>query len=252
VSRSAGADVLADGSGARAGYGILGMTKREAPTAPVRPRHAASLVLLREGARGPEVLMGRRGRTAPFMPGRYVCPGGRVVAADRQAWMGETGRPVHLDPAASLLRLPRAALRETFEESGVLVGRLVAAPLDTARPTAIEAAYAARGLAADLGLLAYIGRAITPTVSPMRFDTRFFVADARHAMGEPEDSTELDDVGWHTADPQADRSMSEVTRFMLTRALAVWRGACDAAPLYRYIANRPCIRPHRSKGQAGR
>jgi membrane protein len=212
----------------------------------VRPRHAASLVLLREGSSGLAVLMGRRGLSARFMPGFYVCPGGRVAADDRDPWSGEAGAPA---AAAGdvFRRLGRAALRETFEETGILVG----VPARTAAATPrfpIEAAYAAQGLAPDLNLLAFIGRAITPTASPMRFDTSFFLADGVHAVGVHADGAELDDVAWHSADPDADRAMSGVTRFMLARAVAVWRGDRAPAPLYRYIGRRAhiAVPAHRS------
>lgn len=205
----------------------------------VRPRHAASLVLLREGPAGLAVLMGRRGRSARFMPGYYVCPGGRVADDDRETWRAEIGEP-RAPNAGTLLRLARAALRETYEETGILVGSPAATAGEAAR-FAIEAAYAAQRIAPDLGLLTYIGRAITPTASPMRFDTRFFLADGRHAAGALADSAELDDVAWHAADPDADRSMSGVTRFMLARALAVWRGDAAPAPLYRHINNRAYV-----------
>jgi 8-oxo-dGTP pyrophosphatase MutT (NUDIX family) len=205
----------------------------------VRPRHAASLVLLREGTAGIAVLMGRRGRSARFMPGFYVCPGGRVADDDRARWRGETGEPRGAHGAA-LSRPARAALRETFEETGILVGKAAAAAGLPGR-FPVEAAYAAHGVAPDLGLLTYIGRAITPTSSPMRFDTLFFLADGSHAVGRHADSAELDDVAWHAADPPADCAMSGVTRFMLARALAVWRGDAGPAPLYRHIGSRAHI-----------
>lgn len=211
----------------------------QTPRSRVRPRHAASLILLREGPSGLTVLMGRRGLSARFMPGFYVCPGGRVAADDRAPWMGEADaaerNPFH--------RFARAALRETFEETGILVGVPASSQVTAAPRFPIEAAYAAQGLVPDLRLLTFIGRAITPTASPMRFDTRFFLADATYAVGGHADSAELDDVAWHTADPDADRSMSGVTRFMLARAVAVWRG--DAAPpsLYRHIRGRAYIAP---------
>ena len=209
------------------------------PCVRVRPRHAASLVLLRDGPAGITVLMGRRGPSARFMPGYYVCPGGRVAADDRAKWRGERGEPRAAN-GATLHRLARAALRETFEETGILVG-LPAASAGPAPGFPIEAAYAARGVAPDLGLLTYIGRAITPTASPMRFDTRFFLADGSYVVGGHADSVELDDVAWHEADPAADRAMSGVTRFMLARALAVWHGDAAPAPLYRHIRNRAYI-----------
>jgi hypothetical protein len=108
----------------------------------VRPRHAASLVLLRMGREGPEVLLGRRGLTAPFMPGYFVCPGGREAACDKRPLAGETGAPRHLEGAA-LLRLLRAALRETFEGTGILVGRK--GPGAALGESTVERAFAAQG-----------------------------------------------------------------------------------------------------------
>jgi 8-oxo-dGTP pyrophosphatase MutT (NUDIX family) len=219
------------------------MARREttaaAPRSRVRPRQAASLILLREGPDGISVLMGRRGLSARFMPGFYVCPGGRVADDDRSPWAGETGAPAAAEGNA-FRRLGRAALRETFEETSILVG--VPSRTEAAAPCfPIEAAYVAQGLSADLGLLTFIGRAITPTASPMRFDTSFFLADGTYAVGTHADGAELDDVAWHGADPDSDRAMSGVTRFMLARAVAVWRGDRAPAPLYRHIRMRAHI-----------
>src|SRR5258708_3357691 len=110
-----------------------------APRSRVRPRHAASLILLREGPSGLTVLMGRRGLSARFMPGFYVCPGGRVAEDDRDPWAGEAVAA----EGNAFRRLARAALRETFEETGILVG-VPAPPQATLAPRfPIEAAYAA-------------------------------------------------------------------------------------------------------------
>ncbi len=79
----------------------------------------------------------------------------------------------------------------------------------------------------------------------MRFDTSFFLADGSNAVGSLADSAELDDVAWHVADPKAERAMSGVTRFMLARALAVWHGDTEPAPLYRHIGKRAHIVPPR-------
>src|SRR5260370_26023614 len=89
---------------------------------PARPRDAASLILLRDGKTGLEVLIGRRGTGARFMPGRYVFPGGRVTTADARPWAGEPGG----DGAPTFLALKHAALRETFEETGLVVGERAA------------------------------------------------------------------------------------------------------------------------------
>ncbi|MEX2297408.1 MAG: NUDIX hydrolase, partial [Dongiaceae bacterium] len=95
---------------------------------PVRPVDAAGIVLMREGSDGPEVLMGRRHRRASFLPDIYVFPGGRVDPGD----MAQSGYPEAIaDGLAGQLAighsrrnpmpLLRAAIRETFEETGLLV-----------------------------------------------------------------------------------------------------------------------------------
>ena len=88
----------------------------------VRSRAAASLVVVRRSARGLEVLMGCRGRGARFMPGRYVFPGGSLQRCDFRAWPGEAAGQDD-DKKTTLRPLARAAIRETFEETGLLVGR---------------------------------------------------------------------------------------------------------------------------------
>src|SRR6266436_2715476 len=124
-----------------------------ADTRPARPRDAASLILLRDGARGLEVLIGRRGKGARFMPGRYVFPGGRVTADDSRPWRGEAGAT----EAPALLALKRAALRETFEETGLVIGRPIADAGDGPPLSAIEHAYGAQGLAPAPELLRLVG-----------------------------------------------------------------------------------------------
>src|SRR5918997_1877611 len=91
----------------------------------VRPRDAASLILLRGKGRDLELLAGRRPKTVKFMPGVWVFPGGAIDPEDRKKWRVETGG-AHLPPV--LARSARAALRETWEEVGVLVGRRSESP----------------------------------------------------------------------------------------------------------------------------
>src|SRR6266436_5461440 len=90
----------------------------------VRPRDAASLILLRGAGRDLELLAGRRPGHVRFMPGVYVFPGGAIDPEDRKKWHVEAGGE-HLPPR--LVRCARAALRETWEEVGVLVGRRASA-----------------------------------------------------------------------------------------------------------------------------
>ena len=207
----------------------------KARAAVVRPRDAASLILLRGEGSTLEVLAGRRPLNVKFMPGVYVFPGGAIDPPDRIAWSVETGTEA-LGP--KLMRSARAALRETWEESGVLIGR--AAVLPTAAParTLIEQAYLERGLVAAVDLLTYVGRAITPSHSFRRFNTRFFLGDGNDVHGEPVASEELEDVGWHPVGHEAFASFRDVTRFMLTRAIALRQGSASGeAPLFYWAKN---------------
>jgi hypothetical protein len=108
----------------------------------------------------------------------------------------------------------------------------------TILPTPIERAYLERGLVAAMDLLTYVGRAITPSHSFRRFNTRFFLGDGSHVFGEPTASEELEDVGWHPIRREALASFRDVTRFMLARAIALRQGtASGEAPLFYWAKN---------------
>ena len=201
----------------------------------VRPRDAASLILLRGAGRDLELLAGRRPGHVKFMPGVYVFPGGAIDREDNHPWRVETGGE-HLPPR--LLRSARAALRETWEEVGVLVGRPGPAP-PMRGLTGVEAAYAEHGILAAIGALSYVGRAITPTPVFRRFNTRFFVADGADVFGEPVSTEELEDVGWHPIGRRPLAPFRDVTQFMLARAIAVRDGTAPAeAPLLCTVRNK--------------
>ena len=208
------------------------------PRSPVvRPRDAASLILLRGAGQNLEVLVGRRSLRAKFMPGVYVFPGGAIDPADRIGWAVESGAELL---APRLVRAARAALRETWEEVGVLFGRVgepatMAAGLGEATA---ERAYRERGVVAGLDRLVYVGRAITPSYSHRRFNTRFFLGDAGNVVGEPQASEELEDAGWRRIDEAMLGEFRDVTRFMLARAIALRDGTAeDAAPLFYWAKN---------------
>ena len=218
----------------------------------VRPRDAASLILLRGAGDDLEVLAGRRPLHVKFMPGVYVFPGGAIDPPDRIAWSVEAGTETL---GLKLRHSARAALRETWEEVGVLIGRTAGsrppASVGTSRASPerscailtstalpIEHAYRDRGLVAAMDLLTYVGRAITPSHSPRRFNTRFFLGDAGNVFGEPAASEELEDVGWHPIGCGPLESFRDVTRFMLARAIALRGGtASGAAPLFYWAKN---------------
>jgi 8-oxo-dGTP pyrophosphatase MutT (NUDIX family) len=108
----------------------------------------------------------------------------------------------------------------------------------TILPTPVEQSYLERGLVAVTDLLTYVGRAITPSHSFRRFNTRFFLGDGSHVFGEPTASEELEDVGWHPIRREALASFRDVTRFMLARAIALRQGtASGEAPLFYWAKN---------------
>jgi len=214
----------------------------------VRPRDAASLVLVRDGASGREVLVGRRRSRTRFVPGYYVFPGGTVDASDRRA------RPASLlgrdtarllgatDNEAKAQALAMAAVRETYEETGLILGES-----GDVGPVADETWQALRqlGLAPSLGRLDFIGRAITPSFSALRFHARFFMADARHAHGSLRHGGELEDLQWVSFTNARRLPIIDVTQFMLDYVEAILDESTQARfgkPLFAYRNDVPYVR----------
>lgn len=200
----------------------------------VRPRDAASLILLRGDGDALEVLVGRRSQSARFMPGVYVFPGGQIDRPDRLAWSVESGvgsLPPRLAHAA------RAAVRETWEEVGVLVGRPAQTPpANGPGEMPIERAFREHSVIAAMDRLTYVGRAITPSHSFRRFNTRFFLGDGNAVFGEPAASDELEDAGWRPLEQDMLDGFRDVTRFMLARAIALREGTATGGPPLFYWA----------------
>jgi len=181
------------------------------PVAPAPPRPAATIVLLRDTAAGPEVLLVRRHHGSAFVPGAYVFPGGRVDGSDADPGLAARVRPLP-GPAGPELRFWIAAVRELFEETGVLLARDAAgrpAPESGRDP---ELARWREELLADAATLADLLAAgtwtidltdsvvcahwITPTVEPRRYDTRFFLARLPARREIATDPREMTDAVW--------------------------------------------------------
>ena len=185
-----------------------------------RPKDAATLILVRRDQTSPRVLMGKRAGTNVFMPDKYVFPGGRVDPQDGKAVAWEELRPeVEAQLRLQSRRLPRAmaltAIRETFEETGLIVGR--SAEMPEACPLGWED-FHRLDVAPDLAPLTFIGRAVTPPYRPRRFDARFFMAEAEIALIDerpPVDGAELSDLQWVTLADAMKLDLPSVTRFML-------------------------------------
>ena len=187
------------------------------PATPVRPRDAATLIVVRPGESGPLCLMGRRHTESEFLPGYYVFPGGAVERTDRAA---VPASPLDLARLAAMgvggnartaVALGVAAVRETFEETGIMV----ADPGDVGNaPGATFDEMRRRGVAPALGRLAYLGRAITPTDSPIRFHARFFLARLGPNTAELGGDDELHDLSWVPLGDLASLPTIGITRFM--------------------------------------
>ena len=179
-------------------------TAKEAMSDPVIPRPAATLLLLRDGAAGLEVLMTARHQEAGFAAGALVFPGGKVEATDaalRPACAGCEG----LDDTALGFRI--AAIRETFEESGILLARkasaldlLTEAELAELRQRHPAPGFAdfvtAAGLHLATDMLVPYAHWITPIDRPKRFDTHFFVAPTPLDQVAVHDGHEAVEVVW--------------------------------------------------------
>jgi 8-oxo-dGTP pyrophosphatase MutT (NUDIX family) len=226
---------------------------------PVAPRDAASVLLLRPAAADParpglEVYMLRRARSMAFAAGVFAFPGGSVDPRDSEegmAWAGpgpqEWGQA--LDAPAALARaLVSAAVRETFEESGVLLAGPDASSVvaDTSGPDweadrqaladhslSLAGFLGRRGLVLRSDLLRPWARWITPVVETRRYDTRFFIAAippgqrTRHVGGE------ADQVAWWQPDAAIRAARQRELRLMPPTAVCLAQvGACgqvDAA-----------------------
>ena len=192
----------------------------------VRPRDAATLILVDRSQAVPKVLLGKRHQRHKFMPGRYVFPGGRVDPVDR---LMPVARPldahaqVHLmrrlqrPSAAKAQAFALAAVRETFEETGLLLG--VRSEETVVVPNGPWAAFAEAKILPDLGALHFIGRAITPPGRPRRFDARFFTADATAIAHRIEGVTgpdvELTELVWMSLAEAKQLDMPAVTGVMM-------------------------------------
>jgi 8-oxo-dGTP pyrophosphatase MutT (NUDIX family) len=193
------------------------------PTRIAETKPAATIVLLREGAGGLEVLLLRRVRSSGFVPGAWVFPGGRVDRDDAGTALVERldgltpvvasqrlGLPPDADPPA--LAYYVAAIREAFEETGILVGRdssggapraaAVDAEVQRLRERLLEDEDSfpllldQMGCRMDASAVEYIAHWITPEAEPRRYDTRFFAAAVPAAVESLHHTKEMSDAVW--------------------------------------------------------
>ena len=246
---------------------------------PVEPRPAASVLLIRPGrATAIEVFLIRRARGMRFLGGYYAFPGGKVDLADRGHDTLARARGLSPDAAARAIGDPadevpalaywHAAVREVFEETGMLLardaeGRPVAASAPDVAPRvethrralvrgdcSFTAMLTAEEWFADLAPLAYLSHFVTPPASPIRFSARFFLCpvppdqDPRLIAEEASEGFWVDPAEAHRRFRIREWPMAEPAEYG-TQYLAqfesydaVWRHHADGRPKFHGIIDR--------------
>lgn len=197
----------------------------------LRPRDAATLIIIRtdNGNQQPQVLMGKRHEAHKFMPNKFVFPGGRVDRCDSRIKPADDLHPAVAEKLMTQMRgkasigrargLAMAAVRETFEETGLVIGTPNAGTNATRSPAWLT--FQSTGFAPSLASLRFFARAITPPGRPRRFDTRFFVTEASSVanLDAPAkiETDELLDPYWFTFEQTRELDLPWITGEILRR-----------------------------------
>ena len=205
----------------------------------VRPRDAATLIIVRRDGAKPRLLMGRRNGGHDFMPDKWVFPGGRIDRSDFHAPFATDLRPevaARLEktaPPARARAIALSAIRETFEEAGLLLAK-PAPPRPGAGPWR---EFLELGAEADLAALDFVARAITPPYRPKRFDARFFMAEADRliSLERRADCGELDEIAWVDLDEALALDLPNITRFVVQEVALRLDAPDRPAPFMRFV-----------------
>lgn len=189
----------------------------------VKPKDAATLIIVRRDSKQPKILMGKRAAGHKFMPNKFVFPGGKVDVGDSRI-----RPPMDLHPTV-LKRLMKgcsesraralalAAIRETFEETGLVLGEPDTPTIKTRSPH--WGAFLQHDINPRLDTLHVIARAITPPYRNKRFDARFFMGEADLIQGDvhaaPEGSGELLELHWVSLKDAHKLELPNITRMVL-------------------------------------
>jgi 8-oxo-dGTP pyrophosphatase MutT (NUDIX family) len=216
------------------------------PRARIRPRDAATLVIIDSSRGEPRMLMGRRRPEQVFLPGAYVFPGGRVERGDHRVSAADALSDQAVDLLMQSVRgtasasrahaFALAAIRETFEETGILIG----APSSegTRQPTGVWSQFIAHGCTPRVAGLHFFARAITPPGRPRRYDTRFFFTHASEISHRIDaHDGEFSETGWFTFAEASDLNLPSITRTVVSDLAAILRSGRvteppEAVPFY--------------------
>lgn len=221
----------------------------------LRPRDAATLILLDRSGGLPKVLMGRRHMRHAFMPGRFVFPGGRTDPGDSRI---PVATPLHPEEErriagsgaratpARARAIALSAIRETYEEAGLLLGRRQ--PFSSANPH--WRGFAELGVHPALANMRFVARAITPPGRVRRFDTRFLAAWRDEVAAELPSgpSGELEELVWLPIAEATKQDVPAITKSVLADLECRLAEDPDLTPgrpayFYRMLNNRMLRQP---------
>ena len=204
-------------------------------------RNAATVIVLRDAATRPRVLMGQRGKGAAFMPSKFVFPGGAVDDVDAAIPLAAPPAPgcaLALANQSDLAPEPliAAATRELWEETGLLIGAPDPRAGEVDKPQGWRG-YLGTGHLPDGADATFFFRAITPPGRPRRFDARFFLVEAGNLRNDPDDFSraedELSHLHWVPLDEVRGYDMPFITEVVLAELSARLKGtAAQGVPFF--------------------
>jgi 8-oxo-dGTP pyrophosphatase MutT (NUDIX family) len=224
---------------------------------PVTPRPAATIILVRDGEFGLEVLMVRRNKKLEVAADALVFPGGAMEGDDRGFISVPEGENDHEENDHSVA-LPVAAVRETFEEAGILLVRRsgdeqligadqageLLARYRQAQPEGVNSFHdmiRREGLELAIDLLVPTVRWITPEIRPKRYDTHFFICPSPYGQIARHDGSETVNAFWIT--PEAALEGADDGRYLILlptlRSLASLQAAHNVAAAIDVARSKP-------------
>ncbi len=220
---------------------------------PMRPKDAATLIILDNANGEPNVLMGKRSEHHAFMPGKFVFPGGRTDPHDGRVPVADNLHEAELGKllasAGSRANPTRAkaialsAIRETYEEAGLLIGK----PAAFSTSHSGWQGFAHHGVSPTLSSMRFIARAITPPGRVRRYDTRFFAiwrSEIALQLKNGGPTNELQELVWLPISKAQNLDIPMITRTILDELKArltadpVLEPGKMAVPFYRLVRNR--------------
>lgn len=218
----------------------------------IKPRDSATLILIDRAEPVPKVLLGRRHHSHRFLPGKFVFPGGRIEPVDRLMAAATALHDHHIDKLMQRMKRPSlakaaafalTAIRETYEETGIMLGVRADGPMRV--PPGPWQAFTDAGIVPDLSAVHFVARAITPPGRPLRFDSRFFTADvaaiARRDDGFVGPDKELVELVWLPITQARRLDMPGITAVVLEELqdrIAAGMVRDHPVPLYRMLNKR--------------